>query len=239
MEIQEIKSRLTLSAVLNHYSLKPDKHLRLLCPFHPDTTPSLQVYYKTRTCYCFSTVCPTHGKSLDVIDFIMYKEHCTKREATLKAKGLITGTASPLQGLTRTAILTKMFTYFKNAVHNSPPARAYIASRNPDFTKLSIGYNTGQFHHGSRKDAGLITSCVKVGLLSPFGTNSRSCGQAYKPFAKCCICFVLRNRSGQVSGLYFRSTGNDKNQRHFYLKDRSGLSINGCMKGRTSARGAV
>lgn len=223
MEIQEIKQQLTLAEVLNHYGLKPDKHLRLLCPFHPDTIPSLQVYYKTHTCYCFSTVCPTHGKSLDVIDFIMHKEDCTKREAILKAKGLITGTASPLQELTRMAILTKMFTYFKNAVHNSPPARAYIESRSLDFTKLSIGYNTGQFHHGSRKDAGLITSCVKVGLLSPFGTNSRSGGQAYKPFAKCCICFALRNRSGQVSGLYFRSTGNDKNQRHFYLKDRSGL----------------
>jgi DNA primase len=52
MEIAEIKTRLTLSQVLKHYGLKPDKNLRLRCPFHDDKTPSLQVYYKTHTCYC-------------------------------------------------------------------------------------------------------------------------------------------------------------------------------------------
>jgi hypothetical protein len=47
MEIQEIKQRLTLAQVLSRYNLKPDKHLRLNCPFHEDKTPSMQVYYKT------------------------------------------------------------------------------------------------------------------------------------------------------------------------------------------------
>ena len=69
MEIADIKSSLSLADVLQHYGLKPDKHARLNCPFHPDKTPSLQVYYKTQTCYCFSANCSTHGKSLDVIDF--------------------------------------------------------------------------------------------------------------------------------------------------------------------------
>jgi hypothetical protein len=45
-----------------------------------------------------------------------------------------------------------MFTYFKNAVHNSPQAKQYIQSRALDFTKLEIGYNAAQFHHGTRKD---------------------------------------------------------------------------------------
>ncbi|MBC9914065.1 CHC2 zinc finger domain-containing protein [Chitinophaga varians] len=44
MEIAEIKQQLSLSTVLQHYGLKPDKHLRLHCPFHDDKTPSLQVY---------------------------------------------------------------------------------------------------------------------------------------------------------------------------------------------------
>jgi DNA primase len=78
MEIAEIKQRLTLARVLQHYGLKPDKHLRLHCPFHEDNTPSLQVYYKTHTAYCFSSHCPTHGQSMDVIDFVMHKEGCTK-----------------------------------------------------------------------------------------------------------------------------------------------------------------
>ncbi len=50
MEISDIKQQLTLSQVLDHYGLKPDKHLRLNCPFHPDKTPSLQVYYKIQSC---------------------------------------------------------------------------------------------------------------------------------------------------------------------------------------------
>jgi DNA primase len=106
MEISEIKAKLTLKEVLSHYGLKPDKHLRLNCPFHDHKTPSLQVYYKTHTAYCFSSNCPTHGKSMDVIDFILHKENCSKREAILKAKELINGTSEPIQQLTRAAILT-------------------------------------------------------------------------------------------------------------------------------------
>jgi DNA primase len=227
MEIQEIKTRLSLSHVLHHYGLKPDKNLRLNCPFHEDKTPSLQVYYKTHTCYCFSANCKTHGKSMDVIDFIMYKENCSKHEALATCKTMIEGTSSKTnttQSLTRTAILTKMFIYFKNAVHNSKPARDYIEQRGLDFTRLEVGYNTGQFHHGTRRDEALIKSCVEVGLLSAFGTNNRKPNeQAYKVFGKECISFALRNRAGQVTGLYFRSTLNDKDQKHFYLKDSAGL----------------
>lgn len=161
MEIQEIKTGLTLKEVLEHYGLKPDKQSRLNCPFHPDKTPSMQVYYKTQTAYCFSSNCPTHGKSLDVIDFIMHMEQTDKHHAILKAGELITGTASPAQKLTRIALLTNMFTYFKNAIHNSRPAREYLESRGLDYTKTEMGYNSGQFHHGSRKDETLIEACLE------------------------------------------------------------------------------
>jgi DNA primase len=227
MEIQEIKSRLTLAEVIKHYGYKADKQNRINCPFHDDKTPSMQLYWKTHTAYCFSSNCKTHGKSMDVIDFIMYKESCSKAEAIKKATEMIEGVKpkqSPAQALTRTAILTKMFTYFKNAVHNSKPARDYIEQRGLDFTKLEIGYNTGQFHHGSRRDEALIRSCVEVGLLSPFGINNRRPEeQAYKPFAKYALVFALKNRAGQVTGMYFRSTVNESNQKHYYLKESTGL----------------
>ena len=241
MEIAEIKQALTLAQVLQHYGLKPDKHGRLHCPFHADKTPSLQVYYQTHTAYCFSSNCQTHGKPIDVIDFVMYKENCTKHEAIEKCKQLIgptqsllltssngggtAGTQKPSAAdtLTRIAVLTRMFTYFKNAVHSSKPAQEYIKSRALDAAKVEIGYNTAQFHHGSRKDEALIQSCVQVGLLTPWGTNTREGGQAYKPFGKYSIVFALRNKLNQVTGLYFRSTINNEDQRHFYLKDRQGL----------------
>jgi DNA primase len=225
MEIPEIKQQLTLARVLQHYGLKPDKHLRLHCPFHDDKTPSLQVYYKTHTAYCFSSNCQTHGQSMDVIDFVMHKEGCTKHEALERCKQLIGGTAPVPQAeqLSRTAVLTRMFTYFKNAVHSSKPAQEYIRSRTLDTNQLEIGYNTGQFYHGTRRDDLLIQSCLEVGLLSLHDRPGRTGEEAYRPFAKYCMVFALRNAASQVSGLYFRSTVNDQDQRHFYLKDRQGL----------------
>ncbi len=225
MEISEIKAQLTLARVLQHYGLKPDKHLRLHCPFHEDHTPSLQVYYKTHTVYCFSSNCRTHGQSMDVIDFVLHKEGCTKHEAIEKCKELIGGQALPpsAEQLSRTAVLTKMFTYFKNAVCNSKPAQEYLRSRALDASRLEIGYNTGQFHHGTRRDEGLIQSCLEVGLLSKHDRPARTGEEAYRPFAKYCLVFALRNKANQVVGSYFRSTVNDQDQRHFYLKDRQGL----------------
>lgn len=86
-----------------------------------------------------------------------------------------------------------------------------------------MGYNTAQFHHGNRKDDTLISNCVAVGLLAPWGTNTRQGGQAFKPFAKYCIVFALRNKVNQVTGFYFRSTENNTDQKHYYLKDSTGL----------------
>jgi DNA primase len=225
MEIAEIKAGLPLARVLQHYGLKPDKHLRLHCPFHDDSTPSLQVYYKTHTAYCFSSNCKTHGQSMDVIDFVMHKESCTKHEALEKCKQLIGGVVTPLpaEQLTRTAVLTRMFMYFKNAVPGSKPAQDYLRSRALDASKLEIGYNTGQFHHGTRRDELLIKSCLEAGLLSKHDRPGRTGEEAYRPFAKYCLVFALRSKANQVAGLYFRSTVGDQEQRHFYLKDRQGL----------------
>ena len=235
MELSEIKQQLTLSTVLSYYSLKPDKNLRLCCPFHEDKTPSLQVYYKTHTAYCFSSNCKTHGKSLDVIDFIMYKENCSKAEAIQKAIEISGGntTTSTTNEITTTPaikptvskeqFLQNMFTYFKNAVHNSKPAQEYIKQRGLDFLNLEIGYNTGQFHHGARKEEGLINDCLQAGLLSNHDRLSRTGDMSYKPFAKLCIVFALRDSSNRVSGLYFRSTVNNDDAKHFYLKESTGL----------------
>jgi DNA primase len=128
MDIPNIKLHLTLSQLLQYYGLKPDKNGRLNCPFHEDKTPSLQVYYKTHTVYCFSSNCKTHGKSLDVIDFVMHKENLDKHEALLKSVEIIeyyqgkvthqhkssTTTAKPAAELSipKEQFLQNMFTYF-------------------------------------------------------------------------------------------------------------------------------
>jgi DNA primase len=241
MEITAIKSRLTLATVLSYYSLKPDKNLRLNCPFHEDKTPSLQVYYKTHTAYCFSSNCKTHGKSLDVIDFVLHKENTDKHNAILKCveiinylEGKVNHQQKPIQvnplatlSVSKELFLQNMFTYFKNAVHNSKPAQDYINSRNLDAVRVEIGYNSGQFHHGNRRDETLINNCMAIGFLAPWGVNNRKPNEvAYKAFGKECICFALRNKNNQITGMYFRSTINNKDQRHFYLKESTGLYPN-------------
>ena len=234
MEISDIKAKLTLSEVIKHYGYKADKQNRINCPFHEDKTPSMQLYWKTHTAYCFSANCKTHGKSLDVIDFVMYQENCTKHEALTKCTAMITGEATTTGNtatISREQFLQKMFTYFKNAVHNSPQAKQYIQSRALDFTKLEIGYNAAQFHHGTRKDETLIQQCLQYGLLIDAGLTSKTGDKAYKVFGKGCIVFALKNKSNQVTGLYFRSTitpplGETEGAKHFYLKDRKGIYPN-------------
>ncbi|MDZ7897028.1 MAG: CHC2 zinc finger domain-containing protein [Arcicella sp.] len=85
MEISEIKQRLSIAQVLAHYNLKADKNARLCCPFHDDKTPSMQVYEKTNTVYCFSGNCKTHGHSLDVINFIMHQRKYHKARSPQKS----------------------------------------------------------------------------------------------------------------------------------------------------------
>ena len=231
MTIQEIKQRLTMAMILHYYGYKTDKQSRLNCPFHEDKTPSFQVYYKTQTAYCFSSNCPTHGKSMDVIDFVMYKENCTKHEAIKKCKEIL-GHQKPDRkeryqpDLSKSRFLANMYQYFKNAVHNSKPAKTYLEKRNLDYKQIEVGYNAGQFHHGTRRDENLIRQCIEYGLLIDKGIKSRTGGKAYGVFGKWCICFALKDRKGEITGLYFRSTLNDKDSKHFYLKDRQGLYPN-------------
>lgn len=223
MEITEIKSQLSISAILHYYGLKPDKSAKMCCPFHEDKTPSMQVYYKTQTVYCFSSNCKTHGKSIDVIDFIMHKENLSKHEAIKKAEEILNPSSGNLT-VSREQFLTNMFTYFRNAINNSKPAKEYLDKRGLDFTRLEIGYNSAQFHHGERKTEELLKQALEVGLLQDKGLiNSRTKEKGYSPFAKWTLCFALRNRKNQVTGLYFRSILNDDNYKHYYLKDRKGI----------------
>ncbi len=231
MEITQIKEQLSMSNVLHYYGLKTDKQSRLNCPFHEDKTPSFQVYYKTQTAYCFSSACKTHGKSMDVIDFILNKENCTKHEAINKAKEILNHKEPNKkeryqQDLSREQFLTNMFQYFKNGVSNSKPAKDYLQSRNLDNKKIEVGYNGGQFHHGTRKDETLINQCLEYGLLIDKGNKGRTGELAYNIFGKWSIVFALKNKENQVASLYFRSTLDKGNAKHFYLKNRAGLYPN-------------
>lgn len=235
MDIKEIKTRLPIETVLMHYGLKMDKNNRLHCPFHEDKKPSMQVYPKTGTVYCFSTTCAKHGQAIDQIDLVMYLENCTKHEAIVKCESLITGMPAQVQRskakspvveacpAQHIATLTNFFTTFRKAIYNSPEAKAYLKQRHLwagfEAKRFAIGYNSGQFHHGSRKAN--IDKARSVGLLKERRPGNPKAG--YQVWAKDCLIFPLKNARGEIVSLYGRSLKNDRDQRHFYLKNRQGL----------------
>lgn len=241
MELKEIKQQLTISQVLNHYHLKPDRNNRLLCPFHPDKTPSLQIYPATNTYCCFSSNC--HAGTGDAIQFIELKENCNKHEALLKATVLLnpvtangTGgnaiaTPQPVaakpalsadrlfieeNSLDKIAVLTKYFSYYKAGLPRSKKAVEYLESRAIDYKITEAAFNSGGLH-AEAKHNNLIEGMVKVGLLKP------RAAAGFNVWAKDCIIFPLKNQNNKIVSLYGRSIVNNEESRHFYLQNREGL----------------
>ena len=229
MEISEIKQCLPILKVLTYYGLKPDRNHRLCCPFHPDKTPSFQVYPKTGTWTCFSSNCS--AGSGDQVDFIMRKEGITKHEAILKAKELAGHNSNPVlqpvkikQEITaltpehRTSILTEAFTHFARSL-NAKPKKAieYLQSRKLDYKAISIGYDAGTLHkvHGTTEEQ--KQAYLQAGLLKPdkFGRENN-----YFTRFSGCIIFPLLDKAGNIASLYGRHT----EQGHHYLEgDHEGL----------------
>jgi DNA primase len=197
MEIGEIKHQLSLHAVLNHYGHKADRNHRMTCPFHADSKPSMQVYYATKTVYCFSTNCPTHGKSLDVIDFVMHKEQCSKHEALLKC----------------TAMIEKIEGKQDSGVHKGEKQAVQQGG------EIATAFETMRKKIETHIDAQNYLEKRCLTGLQNVGFND---GTAL-PNLKNCLVFPLQNVDNQTVSLYGRSITNDSDQRHFYLKGRQGL----------------
>ena len=89
MEIKEIKERLTILSVLQHYNLSVNQSNCLKCPFHESKSSkkTMQVYTDTNRYQCFEKSCSAGNG--DVLDFIEKKEKCSKHAAIEKAKDIL------------------------------------------------------------------------------------------------------------------------------------------------------
>ena len=238
MEISEIKQRLSIETVLAHYSLQADRNGMIRCPFHAEDKASLKIYPETGSFHCFGC-----GKNGDGIQFIELYEKCAKHEAILKAQRLIgllpaakphshTDTAEPTGSSQppreRTAILTRFFESFKNGLNHpvSVKPKAYLKKRNLNLEQLEAGYNSGQFHHHGKLSETDKEACIRAGLLIPYTASvPNGNGTTCTPFARECIIFPLKDRDGQIVGLYGRGIQQnaDGTGKHYYLKERTGL----------------
>ena len=192
MSIKEIKSRLTVLTVLSYYGLKPNKNNMLSCPFHDDKKASMKIYPETNTAYCFAGSCKV--ESLDVIDFIMRMEKCTKHEAIQKAKQLITGqSAEPIHPITVSMPIVKQeernkaFNRYIKSLATHHEAKAYCEKRGLDWKTIEVGYK-------SRKTK--------------------------EVWGRGCIILPLKDEFGNIVNFYGRSIFGDG---HYYEKNRRGL----------------
>jgi len=232
MQIKEIKSRLTITKVLTHYGLTPDKNNMLKCPFHEDGTASMKIYPETNTYNCFG--CHRNG---DAIEFCAEKEG-SKHEGLLKAAELC-GSAPPVITMTKpqetvstqvnhSELLQNAFESFRSGIlrTTSKKAREYAAQRGLNIELLEIGFNSGQYHVNGKMEKEKLQSWVDAGLLIPFtGKVPNGIGPKFTPFAKDCLIFPLKEKDGRITGLYGRGITETRNGsgKHFYLKNRSGL----------------
>ena len=194
MDIPLIKSRLTIIQVLTHYGLKPDRNNRLLCPFHDDKTPSLQVYPETNTWTCFSTNCS--AGSGDVIDFIMHYEKCSKHEAIEKAKILAGAMGIAPTRSRQPTTPGELFASFLQSLPRSPKALAYLKERGLEQVK-EVGYNTGKQSHQ-----------MKYCLVFPLKDRENNI-----------VSFYGRSILNGTS----TSSATEKDKRHYYSANRKGL----------------
>src|SRR4030042_2391334 len=202
MEIREIKLHLSIMNVLGHYSLKPDKHDFILCPFHEDKSPSLKIYTRTNTFYCFSC-----GASGDTIEFIQLKEKCNKHTAIEKAKTLINPIDNiipkPMEQieeknlLPRLAVLSKVAQDSKASFKRVDKAQDYLKRRGLDPDKMETGYISMDFGKGWNPQ--LQESGLQLGILR----ESRQ--GTIVPKFKNCLLFFTKNEKGQIIDLYGRS----------------------------------
>ena len=223
MDIKDIKAKLSILEVLQHYGLKPDKNDRLRCPFHPDKTPSLQVYPKTNTYCCFSSNC--QAGTGDAIQFIELYEKCSKHEALKKATELAGGETpkaptpvtqlTETDSLTKTAVLSKAFGLFQRALPKTKRAAEYLQSRGLDYKQHEAGIINNGYHHELSKE--FIESLAKFGLLKV------NLVKGYHVWGRDCVVFPLKDDQNKIVSLYGRSLSENHDQRHFYLTGREGL----------------
>jgi len=178
MEIKQIKEQLSIETVLKEYSIAMNKSKHCLCPFHKDNKPSLRIYPETNTYTCFGC-----NKTGDVIQFIQDKEKCTKHQALKKAKELI-GTAEIKPTQVKTKIeeeinYSELFPKFKQSLHRSKKAIAYLEERAIYDVKLEQGYNNGTQFKQLKNCIIYPLRNVQNEIVSLYGRNIGKTGTHY------------------------------------------------------------
>ena len=77
--VNQIKDRVDIFQMLEHYGFAPNKSGFIVCPFHQEDTASLKIYPATNTFHCFGC-----GASGDVISFVRKLYHLDFGQALIR-----------------------------------------------------------------------------------------------------------------------------------------------------------
>jgi DNA primase len=141
---------------------------------------------------------------MDVIDFVMHKESCTKHEALVKCAAMIDG----LEGKQEIKAHIKVQKREKEVIQQGGEL-AVSFEKSVEILRGSVAAK----NYLEKRDLSTLMGSKNVGYND---------GTAH-PNLKNCLVFPLQNANNQIVSLYGRSISNDSDQRHFYLKGRQGL----------------
>ncbi len=78
IDFKVLKEAARIEDMFKYYGLKPNRNGMVCCPFHRDKRPSLKIYPRTNSFYCFGC-----GAGGDVIRFVQLMENTTALEAAV------------------------------------------------------------------------------------------------------------------------------------------------------------
>ena len=197
--VQELKERLDYETIFGRYLdlKKVGKTHMAICPFHPDTKPSLSVDLERGLWYCFGC-----GEGGDIFTFIMKIEGISFREA-LEELAREAGLELPSTSEKISALDELSDRFHEILLHDSEALKVvadFLVEREIDLKDIK------KFHLGyAPKDIskwGLDN--LEVRELEDLGIIRRHRGKLYSPFSERLI-FPIFDHRGHLRGLGARS----------------------------------
>lgn len=219
-DLQALKASLDLRDFIEKRGIllkKQGKHYLGLCPFHPDTKPSLVVDSKRGLWHCFG--CPDN-KGGDVFNFLMVREGLSFPQAVAAIREELNGTSVSIAprgssakktSFNPQAVLNQVAEFYHQTFLTDSRGVEYLKSRHltdPElYRSFKIGLAKGTLLSVLPEAGELVEVLTELGVLTKRGAE----------LFTGCVVFPLTNEDGQVVGLYGRRMDPEASVAHLYL----------------------
>ncbi|MBD2826817.1 CHC2 zinc finger domain-containing protein, partial [Xenorhabdus szentirmaii] len=136
-ELQHLKTAISLVAIIEQQGrqlFKRGKDMTVLCPFHPEKTPSMVITPAKNLYHCFG--CDAGGS---VLDWVMKTEGLSLRHAVERLRAVlgVNPSVEPLvapaelagEAVGQQALLARVVAFYHHTLLTAPEAQAYLVKR--------------------------------------------------------------------------------------------------------------